>query len=101
MADPGEPLHIEPSPTGWVIAGEIDAHTAPALAEAMADLPAGEVTLDMAGVRFMDSSGLRTLVDVSARARANGGSLVLVNPTHVVRRVVEISGLQGHLTLRS
>ena len=44
--------------TGWILTGEIDAHTAPLLAAAMADLPTGVVTVDVAGVSFMDSSGL-------------------------------------------
>ena len=41
----------------------------PTLATAMAELPAGDVTVDVADVSFMDSSGLRVLIDAAARAR--------------------------------
>ena len=101
MSEPGAQLAVSPTPTGWHVAGEIDAHTAPALADAVADLPAGDVTIDVAGVTFLDSSGLRVLVELAARVRQAGGELVLVSPTAAVRRVVEISGLQDHLTLRA
>jgi anti-sigma B factor antagonist len=100
MSEPAALLQISPTPTGWRLDGEIDAHSAPALAEALATLPAGDVLLDVAGVTFMDSSGLRILVDASARAAAGGGRIVLVSPTNAVVRIVEISGLQDHLTLR-
>lgn len=100
MSEPGAQLSVSSTPDGWTLEGEIDAHTAPALAEAMADLPAGDVTVDVAGITFMDSSGLRVLVEVSSRVRHAGGALILRHPAAAVRRVVEISGLQDHLTLR-
>jgi anti-sigma B factor antagonist len=101
MSEPGAQLDVVPTPTGWALAGEIDAHTAPALSGAMVKMPEGEITIDVAGVTFMDSSGLRVLVEASSRARAAGGTLVLERPTTAIRRLVEISGLEQHLTLRS
>ena len=99
MSDLGARLEISSLATGWEVSGEIDAHTAPTLAAAMVELPTGVVTVDMAGVSFMDSSGLRVLIEAAARARDGGGDLVIVNPTPGITRLVEISGLGGQLRL--
>jgi anti-sigma B factor antagonist len=99
MSDPGPQLEISATSTGWEVRGEIDAHTAPTLAAAMMDLPAGVATLDVAGVSFMDSSGLRVLMDAATRARDRGGDLVVTNPTPGIARLVEISGLGEQLRL--
>jgi len=65
----------------------------------MAGLPASVVTVDVAGVSFMDSSGLRVLMDATTRARDSGGDLIVAHPTAAIVRLVEISGLGGRLRL--
>jgi anti-sigma B factor antagonist len=99
MSEAGSRLEISATATGWGVSGEIDAHTAPTLAAAMADLPSGLLTVDVAGVSFMDSSGLRVLIEAATRARDGGGDLVITNPTPGIARLVEISGLAGQLRL--
>lgn len=99
MSDLGARLEISATATGWEVCGEIDAHTAPTLAAAMAELPTGVATVDMAGVSFMDSSGLRVLIEAATRARDGGGDLVIAHPTPGITRLVEISGLAGQLRL--
>jgi anti-sigma B factor antagonist len=101
MSELGARLGISSTATGFEVSGEIDAHTAPALAAAMAELPSGVVTVDMADVSFMDSSGLRVLIEAAARARDGGGDLIITNPTSGITRLVEISGLGGQLRLGS
>ena len=100
MSELGAHLDIATTPTGWRLAGEIDAHTAPALAEAMQALGAGETVVDLADVTFLDSSGLRVLIAASGHARDLGGDLVLAHPTAAIHRLLEISGLHEHLTVR-
>lgn len=79
-----------------VLGGEIDSYTAPELAERLADDPAIDV-IDLAAVTFIDSSGLRVLVQAhQARAEA-GETLTLRSPSAAVQRLFEISGLAGHL----
>lgn len=82
--------------------GEIDASTARLLAEQLDPLPGstGEIELDMAGIAFVDSSGLRVLIDAHQRAERAGRSLTIVDPSHVVRRLLDISGLEGVLRVR-
>ncbi len=99
MSELGAQLEISATDSGWILTGEIDAHTAPLLAAAMTDLPPGVVTVDVAGVSFMDSSGLRVLIDAATRAREGGGDLSIAHPTSGITRLVEISGLAGQLRL--
>src|SRR4051812_19022257 len=79
-----------------VLAGEIDSYTAPDLAERLAADPPTEV-VDVAGVTFIDSSGLRVLVEAHQTRAARGSRLVLRAPSVAVQRLLEISGLAGHL----
>ena len=53
--------------------------------------------LDLASVTFIDSSGLRVLIDAHRRAEADGRVLVIVHPSPPVSRLFEISGLTNHL----
>jgi anti-sigma B factor antagonist len=99
MSELGAQLDISPTDTGWILSGEIDAHTAPLLAAAMVDLPSGIATVDVANVSFMDSSGLRVLIEAATRAREGGGDLLIAHPTSGIARLVEISGLAGQLRL--
>jgi anti-anti-sigma factor len=99
MSDLGSQLEVTPTATGWKVRGEIDAHTAPLLSAAMVTLPEGNATLDVADVSFMDSSGLRVLIDAATRAREAGGDLIIANPTPGIARLIEISGLGGQLRL--
>jgi anti-sigma B factor antagonist len=99
MSDLGSRLEVSATASGWEVSGEIDAHTAPALAAAMTQLPIGVVTIDMAGVSFMDSSGLRVLIEAASRARDGGGDLIIAHPTPGITRLVEISGLGEQLRL--
>lgn len=82
-----------------VIAGEIDAHTAPGLAEAITR-SGPDVTIDMSGIEFVDSSGLRVLIDAHQVAESDGGSLTLSNPSPTVTRLLEISGVVEYLNIR-
>lgn len=102
MSDPAEPrLDLRTVGDALVIGGEIDAHTAPVLAAHLDPLPAGgsDVVLDIAAVAFMDSSALRVLIEAHDRAAAADRRLVLRAPTPAVRRLFEVSGLAGHLTV--
>ena len=86
-----------------VIDGELDLHTAVELrAEVSALLegrpPPTHVELDLAGVTFMDSLGLGTLV-VGRRFCAERGVRYRVhNPSPFVSRLLQVSGLRDSLS---
>jgi len=100
MTEQGSRLTVVRNADGWTFEGEVDAHSAPSLAEAFSELPdVSTIVADFAGVTFMDSSGLRVLADASERAASVGKSLVLAKPQPAIKRVVEISGLTDQLNL--
>ena len=76
--------------------GEIDSdnvdHLAHLLSAACAASP-GRLVIDMAGVTFLGSAGIRALMIAQAGAEADGGQLVLRDPRPLVHRVLELSGL--------
>lgn len=82
-----------------VLEGEIDAHTAPDLAARYVELPAGDgdFVIDMSKVDFMDSSGLRVIIELHQRAEQASRRLVLRTPSQPVIRLIEVSGLNDHL----
>jgi len=84
------PLQIDPTARGFRLEGELDLATSQDLLVAIAERPSTDaLTLDFSGVSFMDSSGLRALLEV-ARAR-DGDAVVILDPTPQVRRVLDIS----------
>lgn len=82
-----------------VLEGEIDAHTAPDLAARYVDLPAGDgdFFIDMSQVDFIDSSGLRVVLELHQRAELASRRLILRSPSQSVIRLIEVSGLNDHL----
>jgi anti-sigma B factor antagonist len=95
----GGALHITTSPSGLRLRGEIDAHSATTLASHLDPLPGSttDVVIDLSEVAFIDSSGLRVLVEAHQRAEAEARRLVLSGPSRQVLRLLEISGLLQYL----
>jgi anti-anti-sigma factor len=85
------------SETYLTLSGELDLATVGQLEEAIAArLSAGEdVVVDLRGLAFMDSSGVRALVAGHAAAQNGGGSLTIVRPARdsEVDRVIDVSGI--------
>ena len=83
--------------------GELDLATAPELEELLnARVDSGqEVVVDLRGLEFMDSSGIRVLVAAHARAGRTGTRVVVVRPGRdsAVAKIVEVSGLDGELNI--
>jgi anti-sigma B factor antagonist len=80
-----------------VLSGEIDSYTAPDLASRLND--AKVEIVDLSAVTFIDSSGLRTLIEADRSRQDDGGRIVLRAPSAPVQRLLEISGLAGHFDL--
>jgi anti-sigma B factor antagonist len=79
------------SPRGLRLVGELDASNIEALSDALAPEldQGGDLTLDLAGLAFMDSTGIQVLVR-SAQELNGRGTLVLVSPGSLVRRILEL-----------
>ena len=78
------------------IGGELEFGTAAALRTTLSDLVregCDPVVVDLAALRFIDSTGLSLLVQAKQRFEAQGRRFELRRPTHRVIRVIETSGL--------
>ena len=53
----------------------------------------------MAEVTFMDSSGLRVLIDLHQRLDATSRRLVIDSPSQPVTRLLEVAGLADHFSI--
>ena len=84
------------------LTGELDPHTAPLLrSDVDACIEAGTRTLvlDVGGLRFIDSSGLRVIISAHKAMAARDGRLVLRSATETTRRLLDITGLTDHLEM--
>jgi anti-anti-sigma factor len=57
------------------------------------------VMLDLGGVTFMDSPGLRVLISAAALAHGTGRELIVLRGSEQVKHVIETSGVQDLLPL--
>lgn len=82
------------------LVGDLDPHTAPALADAIDaagfDRP---LVLDLEKISFIDSAGLRVLITAHEQATKAGRELRLRRPSKSARRVLELTGLTDHLII--
>lgn len=87
VADHGDHLRL-------TLAGDVDFAAHAALVAQIGDLvQAGRsVVVDCAGVTFLDSMGLRALVEGLQAAQAKGLDFELADPSRPVLRVLELSG---------
>jgi anti-sigma B factor antagonist len=83
------------------VVGELDLATAPTLTSALRDLerPCERVVLDVSGLEFIDSTGLRLAVEEYQRAMADGFDFVIAGAEENVLRVLRIAGLDVTLPL--
>ena len=55
--------------------------------------PGGELVVDLTDVSFIDSSGIEALCSARRRLVTQGGAVVLRNPTAIVMRALELTGV--------
>jgi anti-anti-sigma factor len=79
-------------PRGLRLEGELDLSGEAALRAALDELirEGGPITLDLSELRFMDSTGLRVMLQ-TAGSMDGAAPLVLYRPTGAVLRLLEIS----------
>jgi anti-sigma B factor antagonist len=84
-------------PPGFELIGEIDVSNADALdAELQGWAHPDDMTLDLSGLEFIDSSGIRILIDAIVRLGGSDRRMILIGPSPSVERVFEILGLAAH-----
>jgi anti-anti-sigma factor len=77
------------------LVGKLDIAGAEVIALPLATLAGGKkgVVVDLSGVTFLASIGIRHLVSATKALARKGGKLVLVSPTDAVREVLVTSGV--------
>ena len=104
MQKPAEPpddgdLEIRTDGSTLHVRGEIDAHSAAALGAAL-HAGTGSLDLDLAAVEFVDSSGLRVLIEAHQQLAERGDTLTIVVPSPAVQRMFELSVVDRYLNIR-
>lgn len=94
--------HPSPATARVAVAGEVDLATTPALRErllrVLRDQRPDLLDVDLAGVTFLDCTGIGALVAVRNAALHAGAQLRVSNPQPIVRWVLEVTGLLGVVT---
>ena len=84
--------------------GEIDHHSAKSLREeidtALYLYRPSTVIIDLAGIGFMDSSGLGLILGRYTKAKELGGRLILANPAPSVERILNLAGTHKLITIK-
>jgi anti-sigma B factor antagonist len=99
-------LEIAVSESGGVrllrLAGELDLAGVDQFERLLAadqTLEVATFVLDMRGLTFIDSSGLRALIMADQRVRAEGGRFIVVRGPGRVNEVLEMTGVAQHIEL--
>ena len=83
--------------------GELDHHAARGALVRLEELTEQnlprKLTLDLAGLSFMDSSGIAVVIRAKRRMETLGGSLAVTNIPRQAARVLETAGLDKYLNL--
>ena len=84
------------------VVGEIDLSSCDVLRvrllNVLSALRPHRIEVDLARVTFLDCGGITVLVVAGNLAARTGCELRITNPQHIVRRVLEVTGLLGVLT---
>ncbi len=79
------------SPPGFLLVGEVDLSNASQLSDVLlrAVQGGGDITLDLSGVTFMDSTAIQVLLKAGKRIEGRG-RLVLYHPGSLVQNVLKL-----------
>jgi anti-anti-sigma factor len=78
------------------VSGELDLATADSLQrelERVEATDADSIILDLSGLRFMDSTGVRLMLRAHARSRADSDRLTMLRGPASVQRVLDLTGV--------
>jgi anti-anti-sigma factor len=84
------------------MAGKLDTQTAgPAMDELQQHLDAneGNLLINLSGLDFVSSSGLRVILRAAKQVRGKGGNMKVCGARGVVKEVLEISGFDSLLDM--
>ena len=86
----------------YALRGELDVANAERLFGRLAGLiqaGGGHLELDLADVAFIDSTGIRTLMQLRVIAAGCGGDMLILRPSPPVVRIIRLAGLDENLPI--
>ena len=86
----------KPRPNVLQLEGEIDLHVSPEVAESLRPMVEKKpkiLVVDLAGVTYLDSSGLAVLIEGMQNVQEYGGKFALANAQESVQHIFEIARL--------
>ena len=78
------------------VSGRVDSNTAPEFDEALKNVIKGgqhNLVLELSGVEFMSSAGLRAMVTALKACKSGGGNLAVASPSKRAVDVMDLAGL--------
>src|SRR6476469_381220 len=100
------PLRVQRSDDGRIVrlmlSGELDMATAASLELELQTAEARRppmLVLDLAQLKFMGVSGLRSILDAARRARRDGRQFVVTNPVPHISRLFELTAIDQSVEL--
>lgn len=93
----GDAIHL-------TLSGELDIASAPSIEDALRDAEEQSppvLVIDLRGLQFMDSTGLRTILSADARAREAKRRLVIVQGDENIQRVFQVTKLYDRVEIVS
>ncbi len=94
-------IHLDPTGAQVVIlSGELDSFKrciASGAGESLPPQPPRRLIFDLTDLRFMDSAGIAVLIGAAAKA----SNVSLRNPSPIIRRVLEATGLSSVFSIES
>jgi anti-sigma B factor antagonist len=85
--------------------GEIDMISAsqlwPLVRDLVADQELLDVEIDLRDVSFLDSTGIKLLIDTDRIVHDHGGQLLLMGPSGLVLRLFDMLGLREHFVIET
>jgi anti-sigma B factor antagonist len=84
------------------MAGDIDSNTAPQAQEQILPLvqPGAKILLDMSGVEYMSSAGLRMLLSTYRQVSRQNGGIVLVGLAEEIKDTMSVTGFLNFFMIR-
>ena len=99
-----EPFRVDVEPARESVrvapVGELDIATVDKLQDEVARLLATgfeKIVLDLRGVRFLDSTGLRLVLELDAAARTASHELCVIRGSDVVHRIFEVTQVEDRI----
>lgn len=85
------------------VSGELDLRTSGVLRDSLLRLVTDEekrtLVVNLAGVTFIDSTGIGVLVGIWRRLKASDGTIVLAAPSEPVRLLLDMAGVAAILSV--